>query len=353
MCIGFRKCGGLLFTLLSGQCVGGKTGKAPCEQDCNGTWGGTAEYDDCDQCTGREPCNPCDGLEVCEECHRVIAPATPRPRCSRCKALPHGQTTACTAEKCSCPKGCDGLERCKNIACGKVLTIPENRKLTCTEEECACPCKDERNDNLQELTPEELLLLDNVILDMQTSNTGGCLDDILMTELTHSPLSVKMDPNAASYAQYNPCLNAISFRNTADITERLLRAELFHAYQQRHYEGKLSDISQNVQDNNHRGGSNVEFEEKGAVMLIEWLKTGGAPALEDVMGLSLWMFDFVESLSSRSKPVELTQEELEGWFNNLHTFQEYHKQERNLSGKPVDDEFQPDALLALINICYN
>ena len=42
------------------MCVGGDTGKEPCEADCNGDYGGTAYIDECDECvggeTGKEPC---------------------------------------------------------------------------------------------------------------------------------------------------------------------------------------------------------------------------------------------------------------------------------------------------------
>ncbi|MFP4240619.1 MAG: pseudouridine synthase [Chitinispirillaceae bacterium] len=52
--------GGTAYVDNCGECVGGTTGKQPCEQDCSGDWGGSAYTDDCGMCaggeTGVEPC---------------------------------------------------------------------------------------------------------------------------------------------------------------------------------------------------------------------------------------------------------------------------------------------------------
>ncbi|TVR37327.1 MAG: T9SS C-terminal target domain-containing protein, partial [Cryomorphaceae bacterium] len=53
-----------------GTCVGGNTGLAPCTQDCNGVWGGSATTDNCGNCvggdTGQTPCDEdlCDGFDI-------------------------------------------------------------------------------------------------------------------------------------------------------------------------------------------------------------------------------------------------------------------------------------------------
>ena len=182
----------------------------------------------------------------------------------------------------------------------------------------------------------------------------NCLDGLLLSGLDEfSGITISFNPNQNDPASYNPCTEKISFRSIDDISVFSIRAELFHAYQNQFYNGKVTQIRNDV-ENNHIGGSNIEFEEKAIYLfLCELGEIGCSP--ENMVGtedIVIWIRNFITNHENlNGEPITLNPFEISTWFSALEKFRSYYVNDNSVFyGKPIDYSMLPSALLNLISL---
>lgn len=88
----------------------------------------------------------------------------------------------------------------------------------------------------------------------------NCLQAALLNNLNeHYGIRIGLSESQQYPGSFNPCNYSIVFNSISGISTYSVTAELFHAYQEQYLGELLSDI-QNSSD--HKGGSNIEAEEK-------------------------------------------------------------------------------------------
>lgn len=169
---------------------------------------------------------------------------------------------------------------------------------------------------------------------------NNCLGAALLEAVDRANVTM----GATSLGEYNPNTNTISFRSNNDINSTTLGAELMHAYQQQLY-GTLSDIFNGT---NNVGGSNMEFEEKAFNIKKDMLDIDtGMFTYPGEQGLTNWLIDL--DINHPTGPIILSQSELDGWFEALEEFQQFHEGNPDHYGDPINYNQNPDAILNLIN----
>jgi hypothetical protein len=192
--------------------------------------------------------------------------------------------------------------------------------------------------NTEGLTTEQQTILDEAINTLSENCLGAALLDVVRT--------VNISMGGTTFAgQYNPDNNTISFRNNNDISSDILGAELMHAYQQQLY-GILDDIKHD-NTNNHKGGSNIEFEEKAFNIKKDMIDGGGMFTFPGEEELTDWLIDL--DINHPTGTIELSSSELSAWFAALEAFQQHHESNPDFYGAPIDYNLKPDAIINLIN----
>tara|TARA_B100000902_G_scaffold398473_1_gene465359 strand:- start:668 stop:3253 length:2586 start_codon:yes stop_codon:yes gene_type:complete len=121
-----------------GNCVGGRTGKNPCQKDCNGDYGGDAFLDDCKVCVGgntgimpnmdKDSCDICFGdNSTCKDCNDILYGTSFLDNCGNCV----GGNTG----KLPCKKDCNGdyggqafIDDCNRCVGGNSFLAPCRKK---------------------------------------------------------------------------------------------------------------------------------------------------------------------------------------------------------------------------------
>lgn len=117
-----------------------------------------------------------------------------------------------------------------------------------------------------------------------------------------------------------------------------------HAYQQQLY-GTLDDISSS---SDHKGGSNIEFEEKAFNIQKDILNGEGMLTFPGEEKLTAWLIDI--EIKYSNKTLNLSSSDLSGWYNALESFQQFHKgNKKDMYGAPIDYNLRPNAIVNLIN----
>ena len=184
--------------------------------------------------------------------------------------------------------------------------------------------------------------------------SGNCLRTALLNNLdSHYGLDISTSDGALG--SFNPCNYSIKFDPYVLITGELLTAELFHAYQEQFLGGKLNQIKLD-EANDHKGGSNIEFEEAAMYLLAG--KFTGFGELPGTTKLIAWIDQFLKDHPIHSN-VALTQPEIDRWFEALEEFRTYYIdnpiQYPSLYDKPIDYDMLPTSLLKLweLSDCIN
>jgi hypothetical protein len=199
-------------------------------------------------------------------------------------------------------------------------------------------------------TGEALEKFNQAINDLQQN----CMDAALLSSVdASSGITVDfMNTNSEEASgSYDPCGHSIKFRSINNIDQNTLRAELFHAYQNQFYKGKLAEIKNDVV-NNHKGGSNVEFEEK-AMGMAGGYAGGIMPGYNDSKDLYDLMYDLFDNNPNYNHVTFSDLNINNKWFNALETFRNNNVNATNMYGKPIDYDLLPTAFLDLINIFFN
>lgn len=152
---------------------------------------------------------------------------------------------------------------------------------------------------------------------------------------------------------FNPCNYSIVFNSISGISTYSVTAELFHAYQEQYLGELLSDI-QNSSD--HKGGSNIEAEEKAFGYLSAVFSLLGNGYIE---GITPSLIQWCEAFAARNKNnhgnASLTANEISSWVAAVEEFRQYHADTKtpyshDMYDSPVEDNLLPASLLSLWNM---
>lgn len=192
------------------------------------------------------------------------------------------------------------------------------------------------------LTGEALDKFEQIEQEMQQN----CLQAALLNNLNENyGIQVSYSTAQSTPGSFNPCNYSIVFNSLNGINSYSVTAELFHAYQEQYLGGLLSDIQNSL---DHKGGSNIEAEEKAFGMLSNDLFFG-MPECYSL--LKIWCIDFYYKYENQHSDVVLTEQELQDWFAAVEGFRECNQVEasKDLYGTPVDYSMPPTTLLDLWN----
>lgn len=122
---------------------------------------------------------------------------------------------------------------------------------------------------------------------------------------------------------------------------------MFHAYQEQYLGGLLSDIQQS---SDHKGGSNIEAEEKDMGYLSSFYSFYYVQT--DTTLLYNWCENFYNNHKNQHTDVTLTQDEQKAWFAAVEEFRQNNadaktSNEKDLYDAPTDYDLLPTSLLNL------
>lgn len=231
----------------------------------------------------------------------------------------------------------DCVEDCAGVWGGKAYTKECNGETICI---------DGNNGTFTNtLTGEALEKFEQVEQEM----LQNCLQAALLNNLNeYYGIQIGYSEAQQYPGSFNPCNYSIVFNSVAGISSHSVAAELFHAYQEQ-YLGKLLSNIQNSAD--HKGGSNIEAEEKAFGLLCNNFTLG--IGVDDCYVLLVkWCLNFYNKYEGQHSNVTLTAEEAKNWFDAVEEFRECNqgKYPGTLYDSPVDKTIFPSALLNLWNL---
>jgi hypothetical protein len=154
---------------------------------------------------------------------------------------------------------------------------------------------------------------------------------------------IKIDPNSSALGSYNPSTKEIVFSSIDDMSIWGIREELFHAFQDQFYNGKLLEIMRTPL---HTGGSNIEFESKAFHFISDYPITAG---MEDTLPLNLFLDRYFSPIESSERiDINFSESEQQDWFNALEEFNNYHSSGDDLYGAPIDYDLLPEAFFNIL-----
>ena len=203
-----------------------------------------------------------------------------------------------------------------------------------------------------QLDYEDQQEFEQILLELESN----CWTNTLLNNIdSHSGLKISIDNHPQYPGRYEPCNHGISFDAQQPMTTYSLTAELFHAYQEQIWGGKLRDIKMDY-EHNHIGGSNIEAEEKVMGYIANsWNAIGGAIVEEgyNYNKLNEWAENYlINHISIHS--CGLLENELVHWYEAVEEFAFINSQinmdmPRNTTyGSPVDYTLQP---IGIVSIC--
>lgn len=192
------------------------------------------------------------------------------------------------------------------------------------------------------LTGEALEKFEQVEEEMQQN----CLRTSLMNNLNeHYGIQIGYAASQQYPGSFNPCNYSIVFSSIGGIDVYSVSAELFHAYQEQYLDGVLDEILNSL---DHRGGSNIEAEEKAFGLLCNNF-TLGVGTDECYVLLNEWYQNFFDKYEYQHSNITLTEQEQQSWFEAVEEFRECNqgKFQGTLYDAPVDETLLPTTLLDL------
>ena len=192
------------------------------------------------------------------------------------------------------------------------------------------------------LTGEALDKFEQIEQEMQQN----CLRTSLMNSLNeHYGIQIDYSTSQQYPGSFNPCNYSIIFSAVDKMDVYSVSAELFHAYQEQYLNGLLNNI-QNSAD--HKGGSNIEAEEKAFGLLCNNF-TFGIGIDECYELLNEWCLDFLSKYGNQHSNIILTVAEQQNWFEAVEEFRDCNqgKFKGTLYDAPVDQTLLPITLLNL------
>lgn len=192
------------------------------------------------------------------------------------------------------------------------------------------------------LTGEALDKFEQIEQEMQQN----CLRTSLMNSLNeHYGIQIDYSTSQQYPGSFNPCNYSIIFSAVDKMDVYSVSAELFHAYQEQYLNGLLNNI-QNSAD--HKGGSNIEAEEKAFGLLCNNF-TFGIGIDECYELLNKWCLDFLSKYGNQHSNIILTVAEQQNWFEAVEEFRGCNqgKFKGTLYDAPVDQTLLPITLLNL------
>jgi hypothetical protein len=176
------------------------------------------------------------------------------------------------------------------------------------------------------------------------------IENVLLNSInSDSGLLIEINSNSNSLGTYNPWTNTIQFKSEDDISRNGVAEEIFHAFQNQFYNGKLLEI---VKTSPHTGGSNIEFEAKAMYFASQCYVFAPCAVFKNVETLHTFMWDFMPQIEE-GRVAEFTDRQQQIWFESLEFFQSLNMNENNLYGTPIDYGLLPEALFYLLNQTYN
>jgi Fe-S-cluster formation regulator IscX/YfhJ len=194
------------------------------------------------------------------------------------------------------------------------------------------------------LTGEDLEKFNEVIAQIR----DNCLGAALLNSIDgNSGINIETR-SINSPGAYNPRTHTITLRQDGFTTSALM-AELFHAYQEQFYGGRLTEIV-NDRENNYIGGSNIEFEEKAMLIASSFFDIMQGN-FSDTQLLYFFLFDLFEN-NPNYDPITINDIDMDKWFEALNEFRDTNIDSNNLYGTPVDTNLLPTALIDLLNKAF-
>ena len=199
-----------------------------------------------------------------------------------------------------------------------------------------------------QLNQQHQQIFDNVLSELQSN----CWTNAMLRNINkNSGIKISMGNHPDYPGVFEPCDHGISIDSLNSISAYSLTAELFHAFQDQIWNGKLREIKLDT-EHNHIGGSNMEAEEK-AMGKISFMWNGlhyttAFPKLDQ------WIDQYMEYHIS-NKNCELSDEELASWYAAVKEFSEINQSMTSQTGtkdmysSPVDYSLPPQGLITICN----